>query len=70
MTEAIIDMDDAALDSFSGGWKNDYHYCSLGSTEGGGEGLYPYGVGCRTGTNAEVYAAFFNGFHSTCGCPP
>jgi len=61
-------VDDAELDIVSGGMDPNYKFC-WGTAAGGGAGLYPAGADCHVPTNAEVYKAFFDGFHRGGGTP-
>lgn len=61
----MTELNDAELDSVSGGIDG-YHFCWDGPA---GNGLYPSYIGCAGPTNAEVYKAFFDGFHRGGGTP-
>jgi len=58
------------LNAAVGGMDPNYHFC-WSTDAGGGAGLYPNYVGCSGPgpTNAEVYHAFFDGFHAGGGRP-
>jgi len=60
-------LSDAELDLVRGAADPNYHFCWDGPA---GTGTYPNYVDCGGGlTNAQVYKAFFDGFHRGGGTP-
>ena len=61
-TIEIRELTGADLDLVSGGsWRDNYKYCSIGTTAGGGAGLYPKNADCAVSLN-NVIDAFLQGF--------